>query len=300
MATPADSWPSWHGAYSAFLPQQLVCRPTCTDATHVCYRCLIKILTNIFKFSLARVFAGGERNFSAWGRIWSKDRNRLLVGRVAMLVYIYFNQRVLNRNYNSGLVQDWDAFLSHLENKAPIVVPQGNHAAGLPDPSLLPFRDIESCQQQASLLPNGKCNSAIFSLGTEGRSKHLLSYSGVVIEKVEKAEQVAVAAAADAIEVQASSLPFASAAGVSAADTSEAETTVGPSSGSPLTCTAGPCGLEASSSADDALAEVPGDAHTQHSYNIDLLGRCMCSRKCSGVQCSKAQKLILMAVRALT
>ena len=99
--------------------------------------CLIKILTNMFKFSLSRVFAGGERKFSAWGRIWSKDRNRLLVGRVAMLVYIYFNQRVLNRNYSSGVKQDWDAFLSHLEKQAPIVVPQGNHAAGLPGPSLL-------------------------------------------------------------------------------------------------------------------------------------------------------------------
>ena len=82
-----------------------------------------------------------------------------------------------------------------------------------------------------------------------------------MIEEVEEVEEVAVAAAADAIEVQASSLPFAG--------TSEADTIVGPSSGSPPTCTAGPSGLEASSSANDALAELPGDAHTQQSYNLD-------------------------------
>ena len=68
------------------------------------------------------------------------------------------------------------------------------------------------------------------------------------------------AAATDAIEVQAS-LPFAG--------TSEADTIVGPGSGSLPTCTAGPSGLEASNSVDDALAEVPGDAHTQQSYNLD-------------------------------
>jgi hypothetical protein len=41
--------------------------------------------------------AEDERAFSAWKHIWSDKRSSLLVGRVGLLVYVYFNHRVLSR-----------------------------------------------------------------------------------------------------------------------------------------------------------------------------------------------------------
>lgn len=60
--------------------------------------------------------SAGERNWSTWKHIWSNARNRLHVDRVAMLVYIYFNQRALNRVQAQPTAQDWDDFMEYLHN----------------------------------------------------------------------------------------------------------------------------------------------------------------------------------------
>ncbi len=53
--------------------------------------------------------------------MWSDNRNRLLVGRVAMLVYIYFNHRQLHRASAPALnSQDWEAFMDFLESQPPM------------------------------------------------------------------------------------------------------------------------------------------------------------------------------------
>jgi hypothetical protein len=48
-------------------------------------------------FNTPALAAGGERNWSAFKYIWSDTRSRLTSSRVHKLVYVYFNQRVLNR-----------------------------------------------------------------------------------------------------------------------------------------------------------------------------------------------------------
>ena len=48
-------------------------------------------------FAIPPTAPGGERNWSAVKHIWSDKRSRLLVGRVGLLVYMYFNQRALNQ-----------------------------------------------------------------------------------------------------------------------------------------------------------------------------------------------------------
>lgn len=69
--------------------------------------------------------AGGERNFSAWKHIWSDHRSRLLVGRVGMLVYIYFNQRALNNVQNKPSAQDGEKFLDYLQDLPPMPATEG-------------------------------------------------------------------------------------------------------------------------------------------------------------------------------
>lgn len=66
--------------------------------------------------SIPPTAAFGERNFSVFSHIWSDSRNRLLVGRVGLLVYIYFNVRVLNNVASTATAFDWDDFMEHWEN----------------------------------------------------------------------------------------------------------------------------------------------------------------------------------------
>jgi hypothetical protein len=53
--------------------------------------------------------AGSERNWSTFKHVWSDTRNSLLLGRVGLLVYIYYNTRVLSREAEAA---DWEAFIS--------------------------------------------------------------------------------------------------------------------------------------------------------------------------------------------
>lgn len=69
--------------------------------------------------------SAGERNWSAWKHIWSNARNRLHVDRVAMLVYIYFNQRALNRVQAQPTAQDWDDFMNYLHSLPPMPEMEG-------------------------------------------------------------------------------------------------------------------------------------------------------------------------------
>ena len=79
--------------------------------------------------------AGNEHNWSTFKRVWSDDRNRLLVGRVALLVYCHYNQRVLDRGYKSCM--DWDSFIHALELEEPIRAPKGHAALAVPGASSL-------------------------------------------------------------------------------------------------------------------------------------------------------------------
>ncbi|GLC70078.1 hypothetical protein PLESTF_000921700 [Pleodorina starrii] len=48
-------------------------------------------------FNMPATACAGERNWSVFQRVWSNDRNRLLASRVGLLVYVYYNYRVLQR-----------------------------------------------------------------------------------------------------------------------------------------------------------------------------------------------------------
>lgn len=63
--------------------------------------------------SIAPTAAGIERSQSAFGHIWNDKRSRLLSGRVAMLVYVYYNQRVLDRT-NAQALMDVEEVLDYL------------------------------------------------------------------------------------------------------------------------------------------------------------------------------------------
>ncbi len=47
--------------------------------------------------------------------VWSNSRTRLLLGRVALLVYVYFNSRVLTKATRSLSATDWRSFLEELD-----------------------------------------------------------------------------------------------------------------------------------------------------------------------------------------
>jgi hypothetical protein len=68
--------------------------------------------------SMPPTAAGGERNWSTCSFIWSNSCNRLLLGRVALLVYIYFNSRVLTKTSRSFSTTDWPSFLEELDTMA--------------------------------------------------------------------------------------------------------------------------------------------------------------------------------------
>ena len=55
--------------------------------------------------------AAGERVFSALGHIWSDNRARLLMGRAAMLTFVYFNARVIDRIHSPINQGDWTSFV---------------------------------------------------------------------------------------------------------------------------------------------------------------------------------------------
>ena len=64
--------------------------------------------------------------------MWSDERNRLLSGRVALLVYCHYNQCVLDRAYDSWAALDWDSFIHALEAEDPIRAPEGHAALDVP------------------------------------------------------------------------------------------------------------------------------------------------------------------------
>jgi hypothetical protein len=41
----------------------------------------------------------GERLFSSFAHIWSDKRSRLLMGRMQLMTYVYFNMKVMKRRY---------------------------------------------------------------------------------------------------------------------------------------------------------------------------------------------------------
>jgi hypothetical protein len=59
---------------------------------------------------------GGERCWSDFATIWTSKRARLLVGRVAMLAFIYYNSRVLGSEAGRGAAEcSWEGCLERLE-----------------------------------------------------------------------------------------------------------------------------------------------------------------------------------------
>lgn len=72
--------------------------------------------------SIPPTSCGSERNFSTWGNIWSNNRARLLVGRVGMLVYLYFNSRALKRHNKGFAASDWEEFAAYLDTLPPVQV----------------------------------------------------------------------------------------------------------------------------------------------------------------------------------
>ncbi len=50
-----------------------------------------------------------------WKHVWSDKRRSLLVGRVGLLVYIYYNYRVLQCDRVAAHSVAWDSFLTWLD-----------------------------------------------------------------------------------------------------------------------------------------------------------------------------------------
>ena len=61
--------------------------------------------------------AGGERVFSAVAHVWTDKRNRLLMGKAAMLSYVYFNHRVQERIDAVPDQEDWEEWVGHMEER---------------------------------------------------------------------------------------------------------------------------------------------------------------------------------------
>ena len=66
--------------------------------------------------SIPPTASGGERNWSAFKHIWNDHRTNLLVGKVGMLVYIYFNSRALKRIKDQPSAADWEGFVEYMES----------------------------------------------------------------------------------------------------------------------------------------------------------------------------------------
>lgn len=60
--------------------------------------------------------ASGERVFSALKHIWSPKRARMLMGRAAMLTYVYFNKRVMDRSTAPiASAGDWESMMDAMD-----------------------------------------------------------------------------------------------------------------------------------------------------------------------------------------
>lgn len=64
--------------------------------------------------------AGGERLWSAWGRIWCKGRASMLLGRAGLCAYVYFNQRVLDKQGSRKGGYSWGGWLQELASCPPL------------------------------------------------------------------------------------------------------------------------------------------------------------------------------------
>ncbi|KAJ9511766.1 hypothetical protein QJQ45_022632, partial [Haematococcus lacustris] len=63
--------------------------------------------------------AANERVFSSFKHIWSDKRSSLLLGRMWLLAFIYFNKRVLERRPKPQPEAEWQQF-AHPENDGPL------------------------------------------------------------------------------------------------------------------------------------------------------------------------------------
>ena len=79
--------------------------------------------------SLPPTSSGGERNWSAFKNVWTERRNRLLMGRAGILVYIHYNQRVLSRMHEQHCAADFEGFLNYLDGMDPLPGTDDNAAS---------------------------------------------------------------------------------------------------------------------------------------------------------------------------
>ena len=58
---------------------------------------------------------------AGFGCIWTNKRNRLLMGRAAMLAFVYFNKRVMDRIEATPTDKDWLEMLDAMDERDPLV-----------------------------------------------------------------------------------------------------------------------------------------------------------------------------------
>ncbi|EFJ43520.1 hypothetical protein VOLCADRAFT_106787 [Volvox carteri f. nagariensis] len=75
-------------------------------------------------FNMPATACAGERNWSVFSRMWSNDRNRLLSSRVGLLVYVYYNYRVLQREKAPISQLDWEEFIRWMEAQPGLELPE--------------------------------------------------------------------------------------------------------------------------------------------------------------------------------
>ena len=66
--------------------------------------------------SIPPTASAGEHNWSAFKHIWSDHRTNLLVGKVGMLMYIYFNSRALKCIKDQPFAANWEGFVEYMES----------------------------------------------------------------------------------------------------------------------------------------------------------------------------------------
>lgn len=72
--------------------------------------------------------AGGERTFSVFSGVWRDDRSRLMLGRVGMIAYVYYNSRMIQSSVPIVTAADWDQFAEWVDS-LPCTVDVGKKAA---------------------------------------------------------------------------------------------------------------------------------------------------------------------------
>ena len=97
-----------------------------------CFWTVSMVHVCLCSYTSSGCYAGSERSWSTFRRVWSDDKNRLLSGKVALLVYCHYNQRVLDRTYKNWACTDWDSFVAALEQEDPIRAPEGHAALAVP------------------------------------------------------------------------------------------------------------------------------------------------------------------------